>query len=1038
MPAFYSSRAPFRAQNLIERARDRIDLNSSAKLVEQAADQRRVRWWIDAYFGKSKSRFSKHLREMGVDPANFIYLLQPRQETGGTLRSVTKKRARGQSAFPQDNHNQRGGIGRLCACYFEGADYQFSLCINRVIKKAFAVDRQSVLSDFRQYLYNRVADLIAPSLILEANIKRLSFSEASSPEKRFKMFISSLSVEENQKKFWDKYPVLQRRVLTVIDNATQMCIETITHVAQDREQIENAFGIDSCSILKSVGWGSGDSHCQGRVVAILHFKGAKLVYKPRSVKVDKAYNQFLDWYKQTCSFSTPRTYRILDLGSYGYAEFIKSKKASSKSDIANYYHKQGQLIALAWLLGITDLHHENLIASGGDPYLIDLETMFDRLYRRPSNAQILGFLYSKSTDAFLFRTGLLPNRRRGDYGVYDTSAIGASGVQPAPFGMTTIKNLGRDDAKLVSSKGMMPRQPNKPVLDGYNYSAYQYTKEIIQGYVDAIDVLQENKTLLLGKGSPLKVFKGTQLRWVARDTASYAQILQRMTHPTVLRDAIECDMLLGGNLWSQVDSAPHLTELIPSEIADLWDDDIPYFWTTFDTRSLYDSRKKERANFFEESCAQGIIRRLGMIETMKTRQVQAIELAMRSTVPIDYAEEALFTRHRLSAKRAKISADEVIATSVNIGKDLLDKKYDVENKPFWAGLMAIDDTSFAANVLPPTMYDGAPGIGIFLAQLYTCTRMDAFKSAALEAHDFVRFLMRLPMRGTVCGAYNGYGGLLYADMLMSCVLDRPLDEKSGALGRLKRFVEHDDNFDIMSGSAGALLIALRWFSRTKDRGAIEVAASAAQKLKEAAEYQKIGVTWNTLKDSNYSRRLGGLSHGVTGIAWALSEWAEFSNDGEARILASQAFSYEQTLFDKDHGTWVDARHNNHMCHWCHGAVGIGLAVNKMRSTLGNIECDKTIHLAQQATWKYGFMNSHCLCHGNLGNSEIFLVQGDMERSTEILSGVLIDHKRQEAWRCGLPASTTTPGLMCGLAGIGYSLLRHVYPDKLPNILALDI
>ena len=1023
------------SQNLVERTRDGIGLRPLA----QPSDRKRVRWWIDTYFGKSKSRFSKYLRALGVDPENYTYLIQSEYKSGRGSRLEPKKRTQQKPhASRKMPPYERGGIGKLCANYLEDAHYQFSSCLKGPRIRGLAADRQAILSHFSQYLYNKVADLIAPSLILEANVQRLSLSEAQSPEKRFKLFISSLSDEENQKKFWDKYPVLQRRVQTVIDDTTRMCIETIMRVAQDSKQIEAVFGISRRSPLKSIGWGSGDSHCQGRVVAILHFRGAKLVYKPRSVKADEAYNQFIDWYKLECGFPALRTYKILDLGTYGYAEYIKSRKATSKSDIASYYHKQGQLVAIAWLLGITDLHHENLIASGGDPYLIDLETMFDRSYRRPSGDKILGFLYGKSMESFLFRTGLLPNRQRGEHGVYDTSAIGASGKQPAPFSIPTFKNLGRDDVKLVSSKATIPRQPNQPVLEGYNYSAHQYTKEIVQGFVDALDVLKKNKTLLLRKDSPLKVFKGARFRWVPRDTVVYAQILQRMTHPTVLKDAIECDMLLGGNLWGQVDITPHLTNLISSEYVDLWNNDIPYFWTTFDTCSLYDSRKKEIKNFFGESCSQGVARRLEMIETSKDRQVEAIELAMKSTIPIDYTEDSSFTSNRFSLKKKKISDDEIISAAVSIGKDLLAKRFDVENKPFWAGLTAIDDVSFTASVLPPTVYDGAPGIGIFFAHLYKHTQIDVFRSAALESHNFVRFLIGLPTRDVACGAFSGYSGLLYSDILMSQALDRTLDSKNGAIRRLNKLIEHDDNFDIMSGAAGALLVALRWHTKTKDEGAFEVAASAAHKLKVSAEQQKIGVTWNTLKDSNYSQRLGGLSHGVTGVAWALSEWADVNNDNVARLLARQAFAHEQTFFDKERGTWVDARHNNHVCQWCHGAVGIGLAVGKMRPTLGDTKCDQVIHQAQKATWKNGFMNNHCLCHGNLGNSEIFLAQGDQERSMKILSSVLADHKKHGAWRCGLPASTTTPGLMCGLAGIGYSLLRHIYPDELPNILALEI
>jgi type 2 lantibiotic biosynthesis protein LanM len=498
-----SRRVFSRSENLTERARDKNGFDATGFPPDAEREKKKIRWWIDVYFGKSKSRFNKHLRALGIDPEAFIDLLYSDQVNNKTPPSRIKNLNPRRSCCAETSPYQKGGIGRLCAEYLDDADQQLLLCINGLLKNGCAISTQPILSDFRRYIYNRVADLIVPSLILEANISRLGASPARTPEKRFKLFLSSLSLAENKQRFWTKYPILERRVQSVITNATQMCAETMTRVANDRKEIEAKFGINRGLPLISIGWGSGDSHCQGRVVAILKFKGAHLAYKPRSMGIDSTYNQFINWFGQQCEFPPPKSYQILDLGVYGYAEFIKRKKANSKSDIATYYHKQGQLLALAWLLGITDLHHENLIASGNDPYLIDLETMFDRPLRRPTASKTLGFFYSKSAETFLFRTGLLPHRRHGKHGTYDTSAIGASGNQPAPFNTPTIRNIGRDDIKLVLGKGTLPRQPNKPELAGCHFEAHQYTNEIIQGFTDALDILQKHKHLLLKNDGPL-------------------------------------------------------------------------------------------------------------------------------------------------------------------------------------------------------------------------------------------------------------------------------------------------------------------------------------------------------------------------------------------------------------------------------------------------------------------------------------------------------------------------------------------------------
>ncbi|MER2507379.1 MAG: hypothetical protein ABTQ27_01330, partial [Amaricoccus sp.] len=36
------------------------------------------------------------------------------------------------------------------------------------------------------------------------------------------------------------------------------------------------------------------------------------------------------------------------------------------------------------------------------------------------------------------------------------------------------------------------------------------------------------------------------------------------------------------------------------------------------------------------------------------------------------------------------------------------------------------------------------------------------------------------------------------------------------------------------------------------------------------------------------------------------------------------------------------------------------------------------------------------------------------------------------WRCGVPGGEATPGLMLGLAGIGWAQLRAAHPEAVPS------
>jgi len=65
-----------------------------------------------------------------------------------------------------------------------------------------------------------------------------------------------------------------------------------------------------------------------------------------------------------------------------------------------------------------------------------------------------------------------------------------------------------------------------------------------------------------------------------------------------------------------------------------------------------------------------------------------------------------------------------------------------------------------------------------------------------------------------------------------------------------------------------------------------------------------------------------------------------------------------------------------------------------------------------------------------------VIPGLEARIDEAASHVLDDILRTGA-RCGTPEHVPSPGMMNGLSGIGYGLLRLADPDRVPSLLALD-
>jgi lantibiotic modifying enzyme len=51
--------------------------------------------------------------------------------------------------------------------------------------------------------------------------------------------------------------------------------------------------------------------------------------------------------------------------------------------------------------------------------------------------------------------------------------------------------------------------------------------------------------------------------------------------------------------------------------------------------------------------------------------------------------------------------------------------------------------------------------------------------------------------------------------------------------------------------------------------------------------------------------------------------------------------------------------------------------------------------------------------------------------------MLLESIEQQGWVTGIPQGVETPGLMVGIAGIGYALLRLAAPEQVPSVLLLE-
>jgi type 2 lantibiotic biosynthesis protein LanM len=277
-------------------------------------------------------------------------------------------------------------------------------------------------------------------------------------------------------------------------------------------------------------------------------------------------------------------------------------------------------------------------------------------------------------------------------------------------------------------------------------------------------------------------------------------------------------------------------------------------------------------------------------------------------------------------------------------------------------------------------------------------------------------------------------------------------EAEAMVGLLPDLIARDERLDVISGSAGCLAALIGLHRRAPTGLTLAAAVQCGDRLVARAKHLAQGVGWLT---PLATKPLTGFSHGAAGIAWSLLELAALTGKERFRTTALAGIAYERSVFSPAAGNWPDLRdpdmggrqenddREHFMTAWCHGAPGIGLARLRTLSHLDDAATRAEIEAALQTTLTHGFGGNHSLCHGDLGNLELLLQGGETldapqwRSQANHLAAMVLENIDRRGWVCGVPLEVESPGLMSGLAGIGYGLLRLAAPARVPSVLVLE-
>jgi type 2 lantibiotic biosynthesis protein LanM len=867
----------------------------------------------------------------------------------------------------------------------------------------------------------------------------------------------------------DEYPVLGRLLAQVTGLWLEGSEEALRRLAGSRSDLQQSFGIEPGAGLEVIQLGLSDPHRGGRAVAILTFgsgdSSRKVVYKPKDMQVDLAYQQVLQQLNAASSLPPLRCLTVVSREGFGLMEWVEHRTCSSEEELGRFYANAGRLMAVLHLLGCTDCHHENLIACGDQLVLIDTETLLEsealnHIKIKNDNTTDLSELRISMQNSVL-RLGLLPRWKiigRGRNQARDTSALG---IQPPPPERDQPGWLGLNSDGMMNGRSDQPSElpTSLPVGLGQPQRLTDFVDQLCAGFAAQMKEAIRWRPLLLAS---LENFSGKTRRLVARDTQVYFNIQRQMLEPAALRSAathgLKLEQLCRGFLLAL--ETPRHWPLFKAEQRQMEKLDIPYFEQLVDSEDLPLSHGLAPiTGFLKCSGLEAANRRIASLDASDIDfELQLI----RGTIAARHIRSTSFAAGRSPGSAMSILGnapaeqeshsyhEQAYQLSEEIWNDAI---HDRKGQPEWLGIdFAVDGESLDFGLIGPSLYSGRSGIALTFARLaidrqqYGDTTGEqrwlqrawaCFKPMAELANHRDPALFSCLVRDCPYGVAGSGGTLLALFLLQQAGVAEALELAHHWIVQLRpERLLVDEGLDVISGVAGLIgPLLLTATGRAK-----ELALLCGDRL---LALQLEGGGWpQSMAFSSNTRPLTGFSHGAAGIAAALGRLAHATAESRFADAARRAIAYERSVFDAGKRIWPDFRKrtdpNGFMNSWCHGGPGILLGRHLLQETgLADPEMNKEIATARSSTIEAlpgvnDLTNYRAgLCCGVLGLTSLLRFDAQasgLPLAVEVAlteSALISQAKAGEGYifiSVG-SGSVSLPGLFNGKAGVALALLE---------------
>ncbi|GCD97068.1 type 2 lanthipeptide synthetase LanM [Embleya hyalina] len=801
-----------------------------------------------------------------------------------------------------------------------------------------------------------------------------------------------------------RYPVLERRLETVLRNALDAYTDLFVAYAEDRPALRAAGLIGATSaddeLVTGIFLTGADPHNDNRqVIGVRLGDDTRVVFKPRTLTTDRFVRDLYAAADPHLSFSLRECLPLsLTVGSHGWQQFIPAQAMDTPEQPARYFYRFGSICAILGAIGASDLHDENLLARGEHPCLIDTETIL-----RPDSGvdnDTLAHTLINQMKLSVVSTMLVPMVHPGSPVDFFMAGVGVAGDQSSKLTSTVVRDNGTDNISVRREPIVYRHRGNVPRLGESPVSATDYFADLLAGYFDALAFVRGD-----GITTILDAYPDMRIRYVVRATLVYGRFIDASTHPDYLARAEEAVRLLGLlRDFSDGLSAEAARRIGAEERACLSTGNVPYFSSRADSSELATSRVRIPGVF--RTSALDHARRGVALNSARTDRYHHFLLEecfgelFDDENPAGLSAVGVFAPTLSNGTRPGTWWPKIARTIADIGVT-----FETADGAQVGWLCGIGPGRRAMTITPGNCisFHDVGGIVSFLTRaaeqggVPAGVGLDADRGLDALAAEYAEVLMETPE-----SVFSGASSMLLTrpaavdpDWLERVLVG--VDERSAA-----QLLETD----LANGPAGLLMVLL---SRLEaGNGGVPCGESWLGRLRDPV-LGHIGaartVAWFD------------VAHGELGLRWAAARMG--------RVLGDDALAKEAA--DWLIGRW-ESGEESQSTGWCNGAAGMLLTSAEILCSAGRREWltdGRLTTLVDKATrLPVDRPVDLSVCHGSSGVVQSLLAAGGIlgdealsTRAHEYQEAVL-QRVRANGFHTGAAGRTSLLGYMLGWAGIG--------------------